>query len=274
MPTIRSADGTPIDVTTSGSGPGLVVVPGGLRHATDYARFGRAMADVRTVHVLERRGRGASGPPGAAYGIEREAEDAEAVLDATGSGELFGHSFGGLIGLHVALRRRLDRLVLFDPAVSLHGSFDTHFLPAFERRLAAGRDAAAMAGFLTGLGFAPAGVLPVPAWTLFAWIMLHTPGGRETRALLHTLPREWRVAAGLDSDGTRYAAVTSPTLIIAGGHSPEWLRRVQPELARLIPRSAYTCSPGLDHNAPDQSAPATVAELVRTFLTTGDAGAR
>jgi pimeloyl-ACP methyl ester carboxylesterase len=232
------------------------------------------MADVRTVHTLDRRGRGASGPPGAAYGIDREVEDAEAVLDATGCRELFGHSFGGLVGLHVALRRRLDRLVVFEPGVSMHGSFDQHFLPDFEHKLAAGRDAAAMAAFLTGLGFAPAGVLPVPAWTFFAWIMVHTPGGRETRALLHTLPREWRVAASLDSDGTRYAAITSPTLIIAGGRSPAWLRAMPPELARLIPGAAYTCSPGLDHNAPDQSAPATVAELVRTFLTTGDAGAR
>jgi pimeloyl-ACP methyl ester carboxylesterase len=274
MPTIKSADGTAIDVTSTGSGPGLVVIPGGMRRAADYRRFADAMATLRTVHVVDRRGRGASGPPGDAYGIEREVEDAEAVLDATGSAELFGHSYGGLVALHVALRRRLDRLVVFEPAVNLNGAFDFHFLPEFERRLAAGRDAAAMAGFLTGLGFAPAGVLPMPVWTFFAWIMLHTPGGRETRALLRTFPREWRVAAGLDSDGTRYAAITSPTLIIAGGRSPEWLRPIPPALAELIPGAAYTCSPGLDHNAPDQSAPTTVAELVRTFLTTGDAGAR
>ncbi|PRY31239.1 alpha/beta fold hydrolase [Pseudosporangium ferrugineum] len=104
--------------------------------------------------------------------------------------------------------------------------------------------------------------------------MLHTAGGRETRALLHTLPSEWRIAAGLDSDGTRYAAIDSPTLIIAGDRSPGWLRRVQVELAKLVPGAAYTCSPGLDHNAPDVSAPETVANLVRAFLVTGGATAR
>ncbi|MEV4638629.1 alpha/beta hydrolase [Actinoplanes sp. NPDC049548] len=274
MPTITSVDGTPLSITSTGAGPGLVVLPGGLRSAHDYATFAAALADVRTVHVVDRRGRGSSGPKGPAYAIEREVEDAEAVLDATGSDEIFGHSFGGLVALHVALRRKPAKLVVYEPAVSLHGSFPAHVLPAYEKKLAAGRDAAAMATFLTGLGLAPLPIVPMPVWTAFAWFMLHTPGGRDTRALLHTLPSEWRVAAGLDSDGTRYAAVTAPTLVIAGDRSPGWLLRVQPELARLIPAASYTCLPGLDHNAPDLSAPAAVANLVRAYLTTGAAKAR
>jgi pimeloyl-ACP methyl ester carboxylesterase len=274
MPTIFSADGTRLDVTSTGSGPGLVVVPGGLRRSHHYRQLAESLADSRTVHVIERRGRGASGPPGPDYSIEREVEDALAVLDATGSGELFGHSYGGLAALHVALRRDLRRLVVYEPGVSLDGSLDTTFLPEFERRLARGRSAGAMATFLTGLGFAPVGVVPLPVYTAFAWFLLQTPEGRETRDLLPTLPAELRVTAGLDSDGSRYAAITSPALVIAGGRSPEWLRRVQPRLAELIPHARYVLLPELDHNAPDQSAPAAVADLVRAFLTTDDATAR
>jgi hypothetical protein len=33
----------------------------------------------------------------------------------------------------------------------------------------------ALATFLTGLGFAPVGVLPLPAYTAFAWFLLQTP---------------------------------------------------------------------------------------------------
>jgi hypothetical protein len=40
---------------------------------------------------------------------------------------------------------------------------------------AARRSTAAMAMFLTGLGFAPVGVLPLPAHTAFAWFLLQTP---------------------------------------------------------------------------------------------------
>jgi len=274
MPTIASADGTPLDVTSAGSGPGLVVIPGGLRRSHHYRRLAESLTDSRTVHVIERRGRGDSGPPGPGYSIEREVEDALAVLDATGSAELFGHSYGGLVGLHVALRRDLRRLVVYEPGVSLDGSFDATFLPEFERRLERGRAAGAMATFLTGLGFAPVGVLPLPVYTAFAWFLLQTPEGRQTRELLPTLPAECRVTAGLDSDGSRYAAIASPTLVIAGGRSPEWLRRVQPRLAELMPHARYVLMPELDHNAPDESAPAAVADLVRAFLTTDDATAR
>jgi hypothetical protein len=38
-----------------------------------------------------------------------------------------------------------------------------------------GEAAGAMATFLTGLGFAPVGVLPLPAYTAFAWFLLQTP---------------------------------------------------------------------------------------------------
>jgi pimeloyl-ACP methyl ester carboxylesterase len=274
MPTIIGADGTRLDVTSTGSGPGLVVIPGGLRRSHHYRRLAESLADSRTVHVIERRGRGESGPPGPGYSIDREAEDAVAVLDATGSAELFGHSYGGLAGLHVALRRDLRRLVVYEPGVSLDGSFDPAFLPAFERRLERGRAAGAMAMFLSGLGFAPVGVLPLPAYTAFAWFLLQTPQGRETRDLLPTLPAELRVTAGLDSDGSRYAAIASPTLVVAGGRSPDWLRQAQPRLAELIPHARYVLMPELDHNAPDESAPAAVADLVRAFLTTDDAEAR
>ena len=160
MPTIISADSTPIDATSTGSGPGLVVIPGGLRRSHHYRRL------------------------------------------------------------------------------------------------------------------APVGPLPMPAATALAWFLLRTPPGRETRSLLPTLPAEMRVTAGLDSDGSRYAAITSPTLVIAGGRSPGWLRRTPPRLAELIPHARYALMPELDHNAPDENAPAAVADLVRAFLTTDDAEAR
>ncbi|MFI5931376.1 alpha/beta fold hydrolase [Actinoplanes sp. NPDC051494] len=252
---------------SSGSGPGLVLIPGGLRRAHHYAAFAARLAGIRTVHVMDR-------PPGVPYTMERELEETAAVLDATGAREVFGHSLGGLVALNLARTRRLDKLVLYEAAVNLGGAIPTDFLPDLERQVAAGRDATAMATFLAGTGLAPIGPLPMPLWTAFAWIMLHTPGGRETRAMLAALPAELRAAAGSESDTDGYAAITAPTLILSGTRSPEWLLRIQVALTELIPGAAYTCSPGLDHNAPDMNAPGTVADLVRAFLTTGGARAR
>ncbi|MFD0520365.1 hypothetical protein [Paractinoplanes durhamensis] len=51
-----------VDVTTVGQGPGLIVVPGTTRRARHYAALADALSDSYTVHVVERRGRGAARP--------------------------------------------------------------------------------------------------------------------------------------------------------------------------------------------------------------------
>jgi hypothetical protein len=39
--------------------------------------------------------------------------------------------------------------------------------------------------FLTGLGFAPVGVLPMPAYTAFAWFLLQAPPAADPTAAAH-----------------------------------------------------------------------------------------
>jgi hypothetical protein len=43
----------------------------------------------------------------------------------------------------------------------------------------------APAMFLTGLGFAPVGVLPMPACTAFVWFLLRTPPATDPPAAAH-----------------------------------------------------------------------------------------
>ena len=88
----RSADGTTIAYQTVGSGDGIIVVGGVLRSASDYMAIARVLADSFTVHVVDRRGRGASGPQGRDYSVEKECEDLLAVQARTGAQRVFGHS--------------------------------------------------------------------------------------------------------------------------------------------------------------------------------------
>ena len=97
-----SADGTAVEYLSAGRGPGVIVVPGVLAMATDLAAFAKLLARRFTVHVVQRRGRGGSGPQGERYGIARECEDIEAVRARTGARLIFGHSFGGLVALRAA----------------------------------------------------------------------------------------------------------------------------------------------------------------------------
>ena len=70
--TVTSADGTTIAFETLGSGAGLIVVGGVLSTARNYVDLGRELGGSFTVHLMERRGRGASGAQGPGYGVEKE----------------------------------------------------------------------------------------------------------------------------------------------------------------------------------------------------------
>jgi pimeloyl-ACP methyl ester carboxylesterase len=67
--TVLSKDGTTISFLSVGDGPAVLVLPGVLSIASDYAAFACALAERFTVHIIERRGRGKSGLQGSDYSI-------------------------------------------------------------------------------------------------------------------------------------------------------------------------------------------------------------
>jgi pimeloyl-ACP methyl ester carboxylesterase len=249
-----------VDVVTTGTGPGLVVIPGTTRRARHYQALADALADTYTVHVVERRGRGKSPAQGDGYGLDVEITDVLEVLEETKSRQVFGHSYGGLIALHVALWTALDRVIVYEPATSIDGSLPHDWVPRYEELLGQGHDARAMVHFLHALDMMPSG----PAMVGVAWAMQRlTAEGRATREVLPTVPAEFHVAREFDSDGSRYSGITAPTLLLGGGRSPAYLQGVLHVLLETIPNARLVVSPEFDHNAPDLSAPKAVAELIR-----------
>ncbi|HSR22268.1 MAG TPA: alpha/beta hydrolase, partial [Candidatus Eisenbacteria bacterium] len=177
MTLVTSSDGTRIEYTTDGAGPGLVVVSGALLAGKDYRALTQKLRTTFTVHAMDRRGRGGSGAQGARYSIERECEDLDAVLRETGARYVFGHSYGGLVALQGALRlpSRIDGVAAFEPAVSVDASLPSAFMPAAAEAIARRRYGRAMALVLTGLELAgPLGRLPMPLLSGIAALMLHT----------------------------------------------------------------------------------------------------
>ncbi|MFB9316414.1 alpha/beta fold hydrolase [Cryptosporangium minutisporangium] len=263
---VRSADGTPIDVLSTGRGPGLVVVPDNNRRAHHYDGLARELSGDFTVHVVDRRGHGRSGPQGPHYSIEAEAADVFAVLRETGSDLLFGHGHGGLVALHLALWRPVDALVVYEPTVSIGGSFDASWLPEFRRHLALGRHSAAMATFLKGTRMVPLGDAPMFVYRGLAHLLLHGADGEAARSMMSATPAEVAEIARLDSDGRRYASVRSPTLLLGGGRTADYLTTALRRLHQLMPDADCRIRPELDHNAPDLNASATVAADIASFV--------
>jgi pimeloyl-ACP methyl ester carboxylesterase len=255
-------------VESYGAGPGVVVVPGNNRRAHHYERLALALAGAHTVHVVERRGRGASAARGPAYSVETDVDDVLAVLRHTGARAVFGHSYGGLVALHVGLRQPLDALIAYEPGVSIDGSFDGSWLGAFTRQLGKGRLVAAMATFFKGTNLLPFRAAPL-LWAV-SFLIVHGPRGRETREMMPTTPGEIGEIVRLDSDGSRYAGIASRTLLLGGAKSPGYLTGVLPRLASFMPNAEFRILPELDHNAPDENEPDTIAQQVRLHLVRGE----
>src|SRR6266699_4694844 len=135
--TVLSKDVTTISYLSVGSGPSVMVIPGALSMATDYAAFAHALADHFTVHTIERRGRGESGPQGDDYSMVKEREDVLALQKQTGTSFLVGHSFGGLVALEVARNNpSLTKIAVYEPGVSIDGSIPMDWIPGYQKKLA------------------------------------------------------------------------------------------------------------------------------------------
>jgi pimeloyl-ACP methyl ester carboxylesterase len=268
--TVTSTDGTPIGYETVGEGDGILVVGGAWRRADDYLPLARALAGSFAVHVIDRRGRGRSGPQGPAYSIECEVEDLLAVQARTGATIVFGHSYGGLVALEAARRgAAFTDVIVYEPGVSIGGSIPVAWMAPYRDRLAAGDRRGAFATMVRGAGGAPPVVERLPFWYLKLVLRLFIRGSewRRTDALLEVALAEHRLLAALD-DGSadRYRAITARTLLLGGGKSrPRFTTALFVHLAAAIPRASVELLPGLDHLGPEK-APETVADHVREHL--------
>ncbi len=121
-----SANGATIGYRTVGSGPAVIVIPGVLSIAADFDTFADVVAESFTVHTLERRGRGGSGPQDSEYCMAIEREDVIALQKKTHATFLFGHSYGGLIALETARDNALvKKVAVYEPGISVNGSIPT-----------------------------------------------------------------------------------------------------------------------------------------------------
>src|SRR5258708_19434923 len=114
--TVTSKDGTTIGYRQVGGGPGVVLVHGAMESGQSHLQLAQALAEAFTVTMLDRRGRGLSGPYGPAYGVHKDVEDLEAVLTKTRAHRVFWVSSGAVIAPQPALPPPpLPKDPLFDP---------------------------------------------------------------------------------------------------------------------------------------------------------------
>lgn len=251
MDKVTSRDGTAIAVERHGAGPALIVVDA----AGNYSGFRPLAAPVAllaadyTVHVYDRRGRGASTdtPP---YAPEREVEDLAALIDAAGgSAYVYGMSSGCLVALRAAAAGlAIPRLALFEPA--FEETTDPGFTSELAALVTAGRRREAVEFFHRGIGVPDevmAGMTPE------VWAALE--------AVAHTL-----VYDGVQSDTMTLALIRSvpaPTLVLDSRGSTADLTGMAAVVVGALPHGTYRGLAGGWHGAADEEVAPALASFLR-----------
>ncbi len=266
---VRSKDGTTISYLSIGGGPSVLVLPGVLSMAADYAAFARSLAEHFTVHTIERRGRGESGPQGDDYSIVKECEDVLALRTETGASFLVGHSYGGLVALEVARHNTaFTKIAVYEPGVSIDGSMPIDWMPGYEKKLAEHKDLDALVEFT--LADAPPPLSKTPPWLMKLLVLLlfiRFPESRQMLGLLHQNLREWREIARLDSSYENYREIAAGVLLMYGGKSDSKAVNLAMErLAAILPHSETKEFPKLDHFGIERTAPREVAKAVSDYF--------
>lgn len=258
-----SADGTRLAYEVLGSGPALVLVDGAMCHrAMGPARgLAQRLAGDHTVYAYDRRGRGDSGPGASPYDPAREVEDLLAVLEAAGGRpHVFGVSSGATLALEAARGGApIDRLAVYESPFIVDGTRppnDPHLPDTVTTMVAEGRRADAVRTFLRTVG-APAPVV---------LLMRFLPAWKQMTAVAHTLPHDLSLVVGHQQGrplpAGYYAGVTSPTLVLAGGKSPAYLRNAQAAIAEAVPGARLRTLPGQTHMVKAE----VVAPVLAAFL--------
>ena len=266
---VLSRDGTKIGYLSVGSGPSVLVIPGVLSMAADYATFARALSEHFAVHTIERRGRGQSGPQGEDYSIFKECEDVLALQKETGAALLVGHSYGGLVALEVARSNNAFRkIAVYEPGVSIDGSMPTAWMPGYEKKLAENRNVDALVEFT--LADAPPRIQRMPRWLMKSVFLVLVSCSRQYRQMLDLLDqnlREWREIARLDSSCEHYREIASGVLLMYGGKSDSAAVTLAMErLAAILPHSETKEFPRLDHFGIERTAPREVSKSVSDYF--------
>ena len=277
---LNSKDGTIIGYRQLGSGPGLILMHGGMAASQHFMKLGEALSDDFTVYIPDRRGRGLSGPFGDEYSIRKEVEDLDAILNKTDAHYVFGLSSGALITLEAALNLpAIHKIVLYEPPLYIDHSLLERFnkvMNRFDKEVADDEIAAALVTVLKGLRIMPSLFHLLPRFLL---VRIFTRALRDDvqkvkdddiplQLLVPTQHFDYQLLVETEGTIENFKAVKADVLLMEGSKSPFFLKDTIDALCEVLPHAKRRELFGLDHAAPTNSGkPERIAlELRRFFL--------
>jgi len=256
MDTVTSKDGTTIAFDRLGDGPPVILVCGGSTDRMANAPLADLLAEHFSVFNYDRRGRGDSGDA-VPYAVEREVEDLDAVIDAAGrSASVYGTSSGGALALEAASGLAITKLAIWEPPFSLDESSrpPQDQVERYDEMISAGRRGDAVEYFMTK-------VVGLPSE--FVAYARTQPFWQKQEELAHTLAYDATIMGDYSLPAELAAAVSAPTLVMAGGESFPFMRETARALADVIPDAQSRILERQEHNVD----PSALAPVLVEFFT-------
>lgn len=232
---VTSRDGTTIAYDKTGEGPAVLLVDGAMGHRANFGSrpLAAELAQTFTVHTYDRRGRGESTDT-QPYGVEREIEDIEALIDeAGGSACIYGISSGAVLALRAASALgagKVVKLALYEPPFGSDDDRAKQEFAEYTREMAALLDAGkrgdAVALFVADM---------VPAEMLEE--MRQSPEWPIMEAVAPTLAYDNAVMGDGSVPVDEARAATMPALVLVGGASPDFKHEAVEALVRAMPHA-------------------------------------
>jgi pimeloyl-ACP methyl ester carboxylesterase len=262
MRTVTSKDGTTIAYDRSGHGPVVILVDGALQYRA-FDQGMKELADLLSGHFTvihyDRRGRGDS-TDNQPYALEREIEDIEAIIDASGgSAFLYGISSGAALAMEAALALpdKVRKLAMYEAPYNDDESSKQawgEYVKQLQGLLEEGRKGDAVGLFMMLVGASPQdveGIKQTPMWPLW-------------ESIGQTLAYDHIAALGEDAavPTERAAKLTVSTLVLNGSQSFPFMHTTTIKLANTIPNAQQRTLEGQTHEV---SAAALAPVLIEFF---------
>jgi len=260
MDAVTSSDGTTIAFDRLGDGQPIIVVGGQLCDRALTRPTAEELAKHFTVFNYDRRGRGDSGDT-APYAIEREIEDIGAlVTEAGGTASVYAHSSGAGLALHAAAcGLPTAKLVVHEPPYNPDDEEERRISREYAENLRAtlseGRRDDAVELAMTTVG--------MPQEMVEG--MRHTPRWLELEAMAPTLAYDSEIMGDISTGGTMpidlVGRVTTESLVLSGGASPERMIDVGRRVANALPNGRHRVLEGQEHVVPPEVLVPVLAEF-------------
>lgn len=276
---VTSKDGTAIGYHKLGHGPGVILVHGALMSSINLMKLAGLLSDDFTVYVPDRRGRGLSGPFGDNFNLTKESEDMQAIINKTGSENIFGHSSGAIISLHTALITPTIRKVsLYEPPIDDPNSpsyqKDRELDNKIDREISQGNLGTAFASIIKATGGSSIlGILPRFILEQFMTFAIREQDKNiknnevSLKTLIPTFHYDMRYSAEIERKLEIYKALQAHVLLLGGSKSNAGMKSALTNLNMVLPYVKRIEFPGFGHSAPSNDGkPEVVAHELREFF--------